>query len=119
MAAAGVAAGDSIEIEVTDLQLRKTYNITQADYDRMLAEQGGCCAICRTDKPGRGRFGGRFKNFCVDHDHACCPGKKSCGKCVRGLLCLDCNHALGNLHDDPWAMLNALAYVARAREEIR
>lgn len=37
----------------------------------------------------------------VDHDHNCCPGVHSCGQCVRGLICHQCNIAAGMLGDDP------------------
>lgn len=67
----------------------KRYGLTQADYDRMLEEQGHACAM-------GGEPFADGQTICIDHDHACCPDEKSsCGKCVRGLLCVSCNTALG------------------------
>src|ERR1044072_5080 len=37
----------------------------------------------------------------VDHDHTCCSQRKTCGKCVRGILCHGCNTSLGGLGNDP------------------
>ena len=68
--------------------LKYKYGITYDDYERMLEEQGGGCGICGTKEPG-----GRGK-FHVDHDHTCCPAEKTCGKCIRGLLCHGCNTKL-------------------------
>jgi hypothetical protein len=46
-----------------------------------------------------------------DHDHNCCPGKYSCGRCVRGLLCRSCNLALGYLKDSPDRLLSLVNYL--------
>ena len=40
---------------------------------------------------------GATEKLCVDHDHGCCPGMLSCGKCVLGYLCWRCNSAEGQL----------------------
>lgn len=80
----------------------RTYNITADQYFEMLASQEGVCAGCGRE-PDEKRF------LDVDHDHACCPGKKSCGRCVRGLLCRLCNTVLGLLSDDA-VLLRRLAF---------
>jgi len=90
-----------------DTELRNNIGITLVDYWAMAEKQGGHhCAICKVD-PDPGRY------LCVDHDHACCPGKKSCGKCLRGLLCTACNLAIGYLRDDPERLWSALEYLER------
>jgi len=65
------------------------YGTTSEKYQAMLAGQGGVCAICG-EPP-------KTKRLAVDHDHECCPPIKDgcCGKCIRGLLCLQCNTKLG------------------------
>lgn len=83
--------------------LKRRYGIDRATYDAMLAAQGGVCAICGS--VGRQRLA-------VDHDHRCCPGKSSCGKCVRALLCGACNSGLANFADDPVRIARAANYVA-------
>lgn len=71
------------------------YRMTRHDYYALLAAQGGGCAVCGSLDPfGKG-------SFHVDHDHSCCPGERTCGECVRGLLCHFCNFMLGNAKDTP------------------
>lgn len=60
--------------------VKRQYNVSEARWRRMYAAQGGRCAICQVAR-------GMTKMLGVDHDHRCCAGPKSCGKCVRGLLC--------------------------------
>ena len=61
------------------------------------------CAICGTDLTAFALDHKRRLRpiHAVDHDHACCPGGRSCGSCVRGILCRKCNVAIGYLNDDP------------------
>jgi|SRR5690349_2746341 len=83
--------------------LRRTYNRTVEWFDQTFKEQEGRCAIC-----------GREAALSVDHDHNCCPGEKSCGECVRGLLCTICNRDLGRYENADWrAKMDA--YLAKHR----
>lgn len=85
--------------------LKKNYNITVEDYKQMMEAQGGVCAICGGPNPDGRRLH-------VDHDHECCGERgRSCGKCVRGLLCTRCNQGLGSFMDSPEVLRNAIAYL--------
>lgn len=85
--------------------LKGRYGITLDQYSQMLADQGGVCAICGSDDPVANA------NFEVDHDHACCDGSTSCGRCVRGLLCSNCNTGIARFKDDLDLMIKAMDYV--------
>ena len=56
---------------------------------------------------------GTTESLNIDHDHACCPGSGSCGKCVRGLLCRGCNFALGAAKDSTQTLQNMISYLKR------
>ncbi|MFD4294155.1 endonuclease VII domain-containing protein [Rhodococcus sp. NPDC058532] len=83
----------------------RTYGIGPNAYMAILAAQNGTCAICQ-------RATGATKRLAVDHDHTCCPGKTSCGKCVRAIICQPCNvGVLGHLRDDVEALKRAIAVI--------
>ena len=81
--------------------LRSKYGMTVADYDRMMVAQGGVCAICR--RPETARHNGSVKRLAVDHCHA--SGR------VRGLLCFNCNYAVGHMGEDPLRLRAAASYI--------
>lgn len=84
--------------------LRRNYGLTIADYDAMLAAQGGVCAICGTDDPH-----GKHARFHVDHCHI--------SGVVRGLLCNSCNTAVGLMADEPARLRKAAQYLETSRGE--
>ena len=73
--------------------LRRHYGLTLEEYDQMLLDQNGVCAICF--EPGY--------PLNVDHDH-------STGT-VRGLLCIPCNQGVGHFRDNTKFLLNAVSYL--------
>lgn len=83
--------------------LRRYYGLTPEQYQSMLDGQGGVCAICGGTEKRR--------NLDVDHDRSCCPGRNSCGECVRGLLCNACNMGLGKFGSDPERLEAAARYL--------
>ncbi|MFJ8084480.1 endonuclease VII domain-containing protein [Streptomyces sp. NPDC096205] len=72
--------------------LKRHYGLTEAERDEMIASQMGLCVICLKVPAGH-----------VDHCHK--TGK------VRGVLCFNCNSAIGKLGDDPDAVRRAAAYL--------
>ena len=94
----------------THYQRVAKYGVTPETFDRLLAAQGGGCAICEITEAESPHA------LVVDHDHACCPGKRSCGACVRGILCRACNVGIGNLRDDAALVEAALTYLNLNRQ---
>ena len=78
-------------------ELKKYYNISLNEYEKMISKQNSCCKICN-------RHQNLFKyEFAVDHNHK--TGK------IRGLLCQPCNTALGLFKDDIEVINNAMRYL--------
>ncbi len=80
--------------------LRRKYGLSVADYERMLGDQNGACAIC-----GVAHGSPDVGVLVVDHMH--CSGR------VRALLCRKCNGGLGMLRDNPDLLDAAASYVRK------
>lgn len=90
--------------------VRRTYRMSRGQYDAMLAEQGGVCAICKQPEVGLSRTG-KVRRLAVDHCHR--TGQ------VRALLCVRCNLKVGHLEPalegEPAIIEAALAYIEEWR----
>lgn len=75
----------------------KRFGITTDDYDRMLADQDGLCAICTRPLGSRGQT--------IDHCHA--TGR------VRGIVHSHCNLVIGNASDDIDVLRGAITYLQK------
>jgi hypothetical protein len=80
-----------------------TYGITEGNYEKLLREQNGVCAICHEEEVAK--IHGKIKTLSVDHDHK--TGK------VRGLLCSQCNPSFGMLKESETIILSMLSYLRK------
>lgn len=78
--------------------LKYNFNLSLEDYETMVEQQNGVCAIC-SQPPIKGN-GNRLH---IDHNH-------STGK-IRGLLCSTCNQGLGFFQDSFETLLSASHYL--------
>ena len=84
------------------MSIHNLYGLTEDDYNRIYDEQKGCCVLC-------GKHQSELKlTLCIDHDHE--TGR------IRGLLCSNCNMALGLLKDDVEIMQKAIEYIMSEKD---
>lgn len=81
----------------------RKYGIEPQDYINLLKKQDYRCKTCNRKTE---------KRLCIDHDHSCCIGEKSCGNCIRGLLCFECNVALGMIKDNKEVLASMILYLS-------
>lgn len=83
--------------------LKKRFGITLDDYERMMEAQNGVCKICKGPETAIDRRSAQPRALAVDHCHE--TGR------ARGLLCSNCNTALGLLQEDPDLFHEAAKYL--------
>lgn len=87
--------------KLLEVSLKCNYGMPLEQWDELMLNQGGVCAICQKE-------GEEGKRLCVDHEHGSHPLK------IRGLLCQKCNQAVGLLQDSSENCFEAGKYLNRA-----
>ena len=87
--------------------IKYSHNLNKEEYLKILERQNGLCAICRQDK-----------KLYIDHDHKCCYGDRTCGKCVRGLICQKCNMMMHYIDECKNLFDRAIEYSTERVKEI-
>ena len=87
------------------------YRLTTRNVQQFLERQHHQCGVCGDSLES---------GYAIDHDHACCPGRSSCGECVRGLLCRRCNVLVGYVEGTPRQLLARVGrYILRFKDRKR
>jgi len=89
--------------------LKHRFGVDLEWYQKQLKKQNYCCAICKTKENKVTLGSNKSLSFAVDHNH-------DTGE-VRGLLCNQCNRALGLFKDSSKVLQNAVKYLTKAQHE--
>lgn len=104
------------DLAVFSRRRKSRYHATPEWFRGKLLEQKDRCAICKKEERLRSKSG-VLHALSIDHDHRCCPKSgASCGHCLRGLLCRNCNRMIGLASDSTDVLLNAVAYLNKYKE---
>lgn len=87
--------------EFRQKERERKFGLSLAAYAELVAQQDNKCAIC--GQPETQMRNGSVKALAVDHDHET--------GLVRGLLCCDCNQAIGKMKEDRNILLSAVRYL--------
>lgn len=85
------------------------YSLSPERIATLINSNNGVCPICKnptSDERLTANYG-----WSIDHDHSCCPSGRSCGKCVRGAICANCNIMLGMSADSAETLRAAADYL--------
>lgn len=77
------------------------YGLSVLQLKELFSKVTGCEICGKTERP-----------LVIEHDHSCCPSQKNtCGKCIRGLVCQQCNMVIGMAADEIYVLESAIKYL--------
>jgi hypothetical protein len=95
-------------------RLRRIYQLSEDQFYWLLDRQGGVCALCFEEETRIHHGSKAVMRLTLDHDHACCPSNsRTCGRCIRGLLCYECNLLIGKVEAKPALILRFADYLSQ------
>lgn len=86
--------------------LQSLYKMTLEQFEEIVLRQEGKCKLCRRSDLA----------LVIDHDHRCCPGKYTCGQCIRGVICNSCNGMIGHIEHNGIDLVGLTGYMEGRHE---
>ena len=98
--------------------IRLRYSLSLEDLNEIYLKQDGKCPLCLKALSNPTIEDAVRWESNIDHDHDCCPGDTTCGNCVRGLLCRDCNLMIGHAKDNLDTLKRAVEYLENTSKKV-